>query len=42
MGLLKKMKLKKAIMITKDLIKKEKIGGIEILYIPLWAFLLTV
>jgi len=42
MSLLKKMKLKRGILITKDLLKKEGDKDTEILYIPAWAFLLTV
>lgn len=42
LGILKRMKSKKGIMITKDILKKEKINNSEILYIPAWAFLLTI
>lgn len=37
----KKFKSKKAILITKDLEKKEKIGNMKILYVPILKFLLT-
>jgi len=35
-------KAKKAIMITKDVFEREKIGGKEFLLVPAWLFLLTV
>jgi hypothetical protein len=37
----KKFKVKKGIIITKDLLKKEKINGKTIYFVPAWLFLLT-
>ncbi len=36
-----KFKLKKGIVVTKDLFKKEEVDKKEILFVPVWLFLLT-
>ncbi|MBU2495983.1 MAG: ATP-binding protein [Candidatus Omnitrophota bacterium] len=37
----KKFKIRKGIILTKDLLKQEQISGVEIIFIPVWIFLLN-
>lgn len=41
-SVISKLRTRRAVMVTKDLLKKETVGEAEVIFIPAWAFLLAV